>query len=426
MEFKTHESAKNQMLALLAQKGIFDEAAVEAKCAEIVDSMPPSTKSAYAPAELADDVFVLAANYYDTYEGKMSSGTPNTGLQLQETGKVAKASKDIEPTLTDAEEKNVQKVVATNLDAKAAKTAATKIVALLVRAPKPSVMHKGLTVVPECAAEKLAKIEARLVDTVENKKAFADAKAAIESGKAVPVSFDDTSRKLVGVTISTPKNADGKGSNENRHLTLDGLEIVLAFELLCRIPSNAGLGVMLSGVNPVKAKGRRADTTRPQGKAVLKWDGKTEAIKAGGANVVSISEVKAGEFKEGLLPTNLVVEIYKMKEEADGTVVNVTKKDGTNATTKFRFKGRSKQIPVLTRVREYANAGFGEEKNGTTIFASMTNEDKQQAIANAVKFVNAIGKEKIQVMAGESASVASILEALEGTSQKAKVEGFTA
>jgi len=426
MKFITREAAEAEMVANLMSLSIFAPEDVLAKVTEIAGTIPPATKMGYAPAELQEDVYVLAANYYDTYQNKAGvlANANNEGIQLQGSKTLQTQVKaEIQPTLSDESSAAVQRLLASNIDQKAAKTSATKIKALLVRAPKPSELYKGIMLEVKDENGLMEKYKPILTEKAGNKEAFAKVAEMIAKGTKAPVFCNDASRKYVGVTVSTPVSTEGKTVQTDVSLTAEGLEGFLALEVLCRIPSDNDLGVRLTGLKAKQTKGRRADTSKATGVPQLKWDGKTAVIKAGDANrVVAISEIQKNEFRKGSLPVDVAFEVFKGTYDASGTFIPALNKKGEKITKIVRMKGTSDKIPMLQRKSVYS-ALFGEEKHGTAIYGSLTAQERVEALNIATKFVDAMGAADPGASQLYGAEMADILKAISAPVQ-AHVESF--
>lgn len=385
--------------------GKFDEAELKAWASEIAESIPPSTKMAYAPADMQDNVIVLAANYLPTYQGQLNIDAPAAGnavVETQATGVAIKAGKNSaeipEPQYSDEQTEAVKKLLSANLDKKQALTAATKIKNILVRAPKPSEMYKGITLEPKDDKNMLATYADVLVgdDIVPgNKAAYDKAVEAVKSGKKVAPYFNDKSRKYMGVTVETlDTHGEGASKKVDKILTNDNLVGFLTFEVLCRIPSVDDLGVELKGIKAAGGKNRKAETGKAQGVPNIKWDGKTAVIAAGDPNrVVAISQIKKGEFKKGTLQTELAFKVYKVKRDANGEIGSYeTNQKGERLTRLIRVRGTSDKLPVLERIPAYVK-DFSVEKSGTTIYASMSMSEQIAAVKTATDFISRMGSE---------------------------------
>lgn len=418
MRFSNHDEASNFMVTKCAEKGLFANEQIEAHIQEVVEGIPAATRAMYAPADMADDKTVLAANYYDVYEGTAGNNANPANLAVPSAApsalKAGKAGFTPSPTLSDEQMAAAQQLLAGNVEAKAQKTAQTKIKKLLVRSPKASDLIGGKKIVPECAPEKMAEYESQLVDTAENKAAFARVKEAVNSKVALPVFVNDESRKFMGVTVSTPVSKEGKSEIKDLYFDEEGLVNFLAVELFCRIPSQGtGLGCMITGFRPVKA-GRKADLTQPQGRPNLKWDGKTETIKKGDPSiVVAINEKKGKEVKEGKLRIQDSFKVYSTSKDSEGNVTVKTNKKGEKMTKVIRLTGNSKEIPMLVRKQEFVQL-FGEEKNGNVIFSTMTKKEQDLALQTALLFVD---------MAANTGASGSGNEALDSILKTIKTHG---
>lgn len=393
MKFTNHDDAANFMVTVCAEKGLFSQEQIEAEVKAVVESIPSATRVMYAPAELQDDNYVLAANFYEVYLGEAGSKQNPANIAVTVGGGTLSTSKGafVPPTtLTDEQNAAAQALLAGNLEAKAQKTVQTKVAKLLVRAPKASELIGGKKVVPECDADKLAEYEKYLLDTPENKKAFATVKEAVQKKTPMPVFINDASRKYMGVIVATPVLETGKTIMKEIAMDDERLTNFLAIELFCRIPSEAtGLGCKISGFKKAKA-GKKADVdvTRAQGKAHIVWDGKTTAIKEGDPNlVISINEKKGKEVKDSKVRIAESFKIYATKKSEDGSVEFKTNKKGEKITKSIRLQGKTNEMPVLVRKSDYVEL-FGEEKMGTVIFATMTQKEKEAALQQALIFVD--------------------------------------
>lgn len=409
MRFTNNKEAYEAMATNALAAGIFDEAGIRAYCQEIADSIPPSTKMAYAPEDLQEDVVVLAANYFETYSGKLAidaDGAGNSAVATQETGIVVKggaAKKELpEPTLSDEQTETVKKLLSANLDKKQAMTAASRIKAILVRAPKPSEMFKGIELEVKDEKNMLPTYADVLVDTPENKAAYNKAVEAVKAGKKVKPYFNDASRKYMGVVVETlSAKAEGSAQKEERIFDNDMLVGFLTFEVLCRIPSVDDLGVELKGIKAVAAKGRKGESTKAAGIPNLSWDGRPAVIKAGAPDrVIAVSQVKKGEFRTGSLPTELAFQVYKVQRNEKQEITGYeTNQKGEKLVKTIRLRGKSDKLPVLERIGKYVQI-FGVEKNGTTIYANMSKSEQIEAIKTATDFISRMGENKDVLFSG--------------------------
>jgi len=430
MKFLNQKDAYEEMTAKALTRGIFEEPEIRSWCQEIADSIPPSTKMAYAPADLQDDAIVLAANYYETYAGNLNIDTvdTNSAVTVQATGITVKAGAEKkalpEPTLSDAQTETVKKLLSANLDKKQAMTAASKVKAILVRAPKPSEMFKGIVLEVKDEKNMLPTYADILVDTPENKAAYAKAQEAVKSGKKVNPNFNDKSRKYMGVVVETLSNkSEGAAQKEERVMDNDMLVGFLTFEVLCRIPSVDDLGVELKGIKAVSTKGRKGESTAAAGIPNLSWDGRPAVIEAGAPErVIAISAVKKGEFRTGSLPTELAFKVYKVtrneKQEITGYETN---QKGDKLTKTIRLRGTSDKLPVLERLPKYVSI-FSIEKNGTTIYANMSKSEQIEAIKTATDFISRMGENKEVLFSGYK----DILDAVETAGNAAVAQDYQA
>lgn len=386
------------------KKGLFSPEEQLEFVNSIVEQIPPTTKPAYmGEGADAEDPYVLAANYFPTWTKNVNEPLEGAGaLDLQtQTKEVAKKDKEkavLRPRFSDAETAAIAALLKQDDDWKMKKTVGSSIKALLVRAPKPSVLYKGLKGV--IATAKLADLQLYRNIIVEdekgvNKAALEKAITACEKQTPVAVHIDDEKRAYKGVIVSTPVVKEGKTVIEEIIMSPAMLESFLFMDVWTRIPSKDGLGVEATNVTAKTGKARQSDNTRVAAKAVLKWDGKQAVIKSGDANrVVAISEVKADEKRDNvLLPLDIAFEVYVGEWNADKTEFT-KKKDQKNKFMKktIRVRGSVDGVPVLKRIEKYANI-FGEEKNGTTIFAKMGEEDKKKALSVAVMYAEHMSSE---------------------------------
>lgn len=427
MKYTNHEDATNFMVTAAAEKGMFSNEQIDQLANEIVEGIPAATKAMYAPADLLGDNYVLAANYYEVYQGTAGNSANPANTAMQTSGvtglKTGRASFTPSPSLSDEQLAAAQALLSGNSEAKAMKTQQTKIKQILVRAPKASELIGGKTIVPECDPEKLVEYEGQLVDTPENKAAFARIKEAVNSKAKMPVFINDESRKYMGVVVATPISQEGKTVLAELTFDEEGLVNFVALELFCRIPSQGtGLGCIISGFRPLKAA-KKADLTQQQGRAVLKWDGKTEAIKKGDPNiVVAINEKKGKEVKDGKLRIADSFRIYATSKDGAGNVTFKTNKKGEKITKVVRLTGTSKEIPLLVRKSAFVSL-FGEEKNGNVIFATLTKQDQMAALQTALQFVDMVSSSSSAMGTGNT-ELDSILKTIKDHSGSSKPAEF--
>jgi len=397
MKYTTHQAAQEFMTANGLEQGRFEEEAILTLCKEVAAAIPPSTKFAYAPDDMQDDEVILAANYYEVFKGNVAINTEsNSAVSTQSTTVVVPAGTtkaELQPNLSDEQNAQVQLLLSSNLEKKAARTLATEIKNLLVRAPKASELYKGIQIKVTDEKNKLPEYANLLVDEAGNKEAYNKVVELVKSGKTTGVHMNDKSRKYMGVTITTiDDQAEGANKTITRDLDNNGLAGFLAFDVLCRIPSKNDLGVLLKGVKPKTAKGRKGEAMKAQGVPNIAWDGKTAVIASGDATrVVSVSEVKKGETKTGSLPIDISFKVYKVTKDDKGVPTRVKNQKGVDIISVIRLRGKSDKLPVLQRKAVYVDL-FGEEANGTTIFATMSKTEQLAAIKVAADFVDLMGE----------------------------------
>jgi len=185
------------------------------------------------------------------------------------------------------------------VDTRRANTEASSITTLLIQKPNPSTYlmpgGKPVTVVPDIAADKLKALENQLVDTEENRKAFAAVQSAVVNKTPMPVHINDEGNKrVVGCIVTVGKDA--------KTLNNQSLKAFLFTEVLGCIPGKPGVVLNKWEDRKVASSGgvnKRSTTT-----VSMKWMGRDAAIKEGRVQFISMpcteKEAKTRGFESHL------------------------------------------------------------------------------------------------------------------------------
>ena len=247
-------STKETLLIELAQKGVTGPA-VEPTIDKIVAAIPTSLRGNY-PEDREEAALAFLGTYYTSYA---SNPAPVSPTETQ-TAPVPEA----QPSAMTAEQKQkIYNLVNQNraqTDIVSQKTIIKKI--LLEKPLLKEYVPEGTTVVPVCKDNDLAKYEAKLIDTPENRAAFEEIKAAVKNGTPMPVYRDATTYKTAGYLLVTPK-ASNSAEMEELLLTTNGLIGFLATKASGYIATNgeAGLGAKLKFVKTQSKKNKASVQT---------------------------------------------------------------------------------------------------------------------------------------------------------------------
>jgi len=366
--------ARDYVVKELIKKGILDKAAQDTEITNIIGAIPPSTAIGYGT-----DPIVKAANFLSTYYAMNTKEESGKNITTTQAGNITaaggKRGEFVAPVLPDAQQNKAREILLNKQAERIQNTAMTTVVNFIVRNPKASEMYKGLTVIPTVTPEKLKEYEDNLVDELKNKEAFTRVKEAANK-KHMPVHINDLNRKMLGMSVETPKMVEGKTNLTTEQLSNEAIPGFLSIRVIGRIPSEKnGIGCAVTSISSVGKPGKKADVTATLGRPRVKFVGKTAAMADPTekfiliANEYSMVGTKK-EVKKGRLRIAESFKVYSGTE---------TDSKGNRKTKTIRLSGECTSIPVMKRKTEFI-AKFGDETDAKVISAHLSDADKAKAL----------------------------------------------
>lgn len=392
------ENSKAELTAyLMSERNIIGKEDVEAEIHKIYSAMPVELQKEF------EDETSAAAAYYTTYyanvEGGASHISENPGvndLQVQagESGIVKKktAKKESEFIAADLSSEQVDAVNKTlgsiSVEQRVQATAATKIEKLLVANPHPSTFLKGVSIVPTCDADKLKEYEANLVETAENKQAFAEIKNAIAKGTKVPAYITKSQQKIEGAVVDTPEVGGKTNAPKREVLTNSTLISFLMMRVIGKIPSNP-IGVRLGKFKAVDSGKALAGAGGQLGRPTLKFAKKKLAFAPEGKQYLdTINEIRDPKKAEALKKDAVQTKKVGIEPTFDVIVERDAKGEVTKTKT-IRLKGSFAQYPIFDRKDGEYTEKFGAIDDRDTISGVVTETDIAELDNYRLNFVSA-------------------------------------
>lgn len=191
-------NAVNNILIRFAQEGIQTPDAIEATKADILASMPEAVKESMA--NLSDDEKI--ASFMDAY----FAGKKGVAEQAEPTQK--KTIAPVTSSLSAEDAMSIQNYYDLNAEKMGLRASKSRVVCLLTDKPVLAAIHvNGAKLKPtigENTEKNFDKWKDQLVDTPENKQAYAELKEAFMKGEEMEVYINpDAKEKNIGFTVET-------------------------------------------------------------------------------------------------------------------------------------------------------------------------------------------------------------------------------
>lgn len=365
------QNAKNQVSLMMAQRGIIGNE-IEKEVDKIIAAIPEATRSTY-PEDRYEACLAFMKVYYAQNDN--SSDIPN---QQQNTG----ASEAAPSTMSAAQAKALLQLMANEQAAREEKTAKTTIKKILIDKPAPSTyLDPNTTIIPTCKPEKLDEYEKALVQTEENKQAFATLKAAVQNSTPVPIYVNKSADKVMGYVITTPSSEAGNDSMEQKTLPVSNMLTFVATQLRGYIPTvGDSLGVKLQWREPKKTQ--QATDQRKTGAPYLKLYNKQAALASeDGHEIISVIEKDGNKVvtMDGKLRTAMSFKIDSGRVDSHKQPIYRT----------IRLTGNA-QVPKFVRKTDEYTHLFGSATKSRNDF-SMPSVDEQatldKAMANTLNYL---------------------------------------
>jgi len=344
----SQELAKNSLAIKMVQAKIVNPDEQQATIQKVLAELPASTLEADRAKGLSDEEIV------DTHFAEWLKGKSNTSDEAVKGKKRTGAPVAI--TMSAEEQQTFDMLLNSNSVAKGNRTANTNVVAVLTDKPVLSAIHvQGATLTPvisEKAEETLKKYENNLLQTDENKQAFAELTAAWKKKEELAVFLSPNARpKVIGFKVNT---IGEDGSPETRIMDKEEAMVFLVFEVNGNVPpkSENGIGIKLRW---------KASTSAPDATGNVK-EGNSIVVIMNRKNITtnpSLSECTS-------VITDEVTDTYKAKTEKYFLVLTgKPKKDGTPGTRITRLPGVTK-AKIVKRAEAYVPK-FGQvgERKGS-------------------------------------------------------------
>lgn len=370
------QNAKNQLAILLAQRGIVG-LEIETEVDKIISAIPEATRSNYS-----EDRYEAALAFMEIYYAQNGGAASDIPNQVQNTG----AGEAAPSTMSAAQAKALHQLMANEQAAREERTAKTTIKKILIDKPAPNTyLDASLTIIPKCKPEKLEEYEKALVQTDENKQAFATLKAAVQNGTPVPIYINKSADKVMGYVITTPSSEAGNDSMEQKTLPVSNMLTFVATQLRGYIPTvGDSLGVKLQWRDPKKTQ--QATEQRKTGTPYLKLYNKQTALASeDGHEIISVIE------KDG----DKVVTMNGKLRTAMSFKIDTNKKDSHNQSIyrTIRLTGDA-QVPKFVRKTDEYTHLFGAATKSRTEFSMPSVQEQSEldkVTANTLNYLIANG-----------------------------------
>lgn len=348
---------------------------IDAKVAEIVDSIPAASRAA-----LGDNDYAIAANYFETWmainKGNNKTTELKPGKKDDKPTKAAFVAPHLNEQADDALNKMIQDSVRSKLKTQA-ETEVTKLLFAQERLADVAGSDKWMAKI-NSTAELIKTFEDykdKLVDTVENKKAYENAMAAIKQGAAVAPDFSKNYGRVLGAVVKVPDNT-------TKNMAIPALSSYLLTETLLMIPTGqSGIGVKITGVTP-KTDNKMGSDVTAKGKLMPKFYGKTAAIDNHSFEFVNT-------------PTSEKLDKKTVSTKFTFKIVDVV--DGVKKEKTIRVRGVLENVvPVYQRKPEFAEAGFGEVTKSNFVPKNLSDEQIEEAKRTQKEIFAALSENKLE------------------------------
>ena len=384
--FKNLETAGAFLTEALANDWqLFEHTEIEAKIAEIYDTVPVSARE-----DLGGDMIIVVANSYDTYMAAVKG--KDAGVPALKTDKTKAKTKTTfsAPQLDDASSEALDKIISNTTEAKLKRQSVTKITRLFFASPRLRDLPacKDLKVKVKYKDEQKKKFEeygAKLVDTVENHKAYDAAMEVIKTEGSVKPYFSENYGRIYGCEVAM-------GNEPAKPYSIPALTSLMLTDLFLAVPtSESGIGAKITGITP-KSDNKMGTDVTSKGTVLPKFFGKKEAIEAHNFGFIN------DETKEKIDTKSIATELsFKIKTDA-----------GLEKTIRVRGVAE-KKIPVFARKDEYKTI-FGEMSRTNYVPSQLSTEEIAAAKATQRSIIAALATNSISNAGTFSDSIMDIVK----------------
>lgn len=313
-----NQELKQKVVIYLVGKKIIDPAGQQATIQKVLTETAPALVEADRAAGLSDEeIFLKHADAWFQANGDTNGGAP-------EAPKHGKKTEPTAVTLTAEETQQLDMIINQNAVEKGKKTAQSSVVAVLTDKPVMSQIYiQGSDLIPVVGANaeaQLKKYEENLVDTPENKAAFAQLKAAWLKKEPMQVYINPKAKsKIIGFKVNT---LGENGTPETKIMSKEDAVIFLAFEVNGIIPARDDNSVGIK----LRWRAKKGDVTSDStaGTSVVAIINQ-KILSTNTALSVCTSDIIDSEVNENFRAKTAQSFLCVGKRKAkDGTVINVT------------------------------------------------------------------------------------------------------
>lgn len=363
-------NAVNNILIRFAQEGIQTPDAIEATKADILASMPEAVKESMA--NLSDDEKI--ASFMDAY----FAGKKGVAEQAEPTQK--KTIAPVTSSLSAEDAMSIQNYYDLNAEKMGLRASKSRVVCLLTDKPVLAAIHvNGAKLKPtigENTEKNFDKWKDQLVDTPENKQAYAELKEAFMKGEEMEVYINpDAKEKNIGFTVETT-------DDNNQPVTLNMTKEDARDFLLTRVQgviaatSEDTIGISIRFI----AKRNNSATDNEANAGI---DGTVRVAVQNNKALKSNPDLKVCTC--AILETNgqrTVNDQFNAKTAKSFSIyTGKNKSDGTPITRKVRMTGKT-SVYVVERKPEYVTV-FGQAVKAKGF--GMTNKERAKVLENCRK-----------------------------------------
>lgn len=363
-------NAVNNILIRFAQEGIQTPDAIEATKADILASMPEAVKESMA--NLSDDEKI--ASFMDAY----FAGKKGVAEQAEPTQK--KTIAPVTSSLSAEDAMSIQNYYDLNAEKMGLRASKSRVVCLLTDKPVLAAIHvNGAKLKPtigENTEKNFDKWKDQLVDTPENKQAYAELKEAFMKGEEMEVYINpDAKEKNIGFTVETT-------DDNNQPVTLNMTKEDARDFLLTRVQgviaatSEDTIGISIRFI----AKRNNSATDNEANAGI---DGTVRVAVQNNKALKSNPDLKVCTC--AILETNgqrTVNDQFNAKTAKYFSIyTGKNKSDGTPITRKVRMPGKT-SVYAVERKPEYVTV-FGQAVKAKGF--GMTNKERAKVLENCRK-----------------------------------------
>lgn len=363
-------NAVNNILIRFAQEGIQTPDAIEATKADILASMPEAVKESMA--NLSDDEKI--ASFMDAY----FAGKKGVAEQAEPTQK--KTIAPVTSSLSAEDAMSIQNYYDLNAEKMGLRASKSRVVCLLTDKPVLAAIHvNGAKLKPtigENTEKNFDKWKDQLVDTPENKQAYAELKEAFMKGEEMEVYINpDAKEKNIGFTVETT-------DDNNQPVTLNMTKEDARDFLLTRVQgviaatSEDTIGISIRFI----AKRNNSATDNEANAGI---DGTVRVAVQNNKALKSNPDLKVCTC--AILETNgqrTVNDQFNAKTAKYFSIyTGKNKSDGTPITRKVRMTGKT-SVYAVERKPEYVTV-FGQAVKAKGF--GMTNKERAKVLENCRK-----------------------------------------